>query len=218
MLSCSQQRKLWNHGPPWRHQDLKTFQSAVTCFLPLSVSMFLCFFSSHLHHNHSTFTQPLIYFQEVVMSESLVETTSKRSEPKAMKRFNNGHKTFNWREQQFLKEIYNGERTSNEKFNDKISTRRRPRNPLLGEETPREGQGISPSTELYLPNQALIAPFSPKYSLRDTLDRNDSKAVDIAMTLRKRKNKIDDELKMIDQRIEYRTQIMNATKASSSFS
>jgi hypothetical protein len=150
------------------------------------------------------------------MSESLAaESTSKRSEPKAMKRFNNGHKTFNWREQQFLKEIYNGERTSNEKFNDKISTRRRPRNPLLGEDTPREGVG--PTTELYLPGQTQVAPFSPKFSNRDTLDRSDpNKAVDIAMTLRKRKNKIDDELKMIDQRIEYKTQIMNMTKSSTS--
>jgi hypothetical protein len=147
------------------------------------------------------------------MSEAGAESTSKRSEPKAMKRFNNGHKTFNWREQQFLKEIYNGERTSNEKCNDKINTLRRPRNPLLGEDTPREGEGFAPTTELYLPGQTQVAPFSPKFSSRDTLDRNDDKkAVDIAMTLRKRKNKIDAELKIIDQRIEYRTDILNTTK------
>lgn len=146
------------------------------------------------------------------MSESDVDTSSKR-EAKPIKRFNNGHKTFNWRESEFLKEIYNGERTSNEKSNDKISTRRRPRNPLLGEDTPREGSGFAPTTELYLTGQTQVAPFSPKLSNRETLNRGeDKKALDIAMTLRKRKNKIDSELKMIDQHIEYRTQIMNTTK------
>ena len=143
------------------------------------------------------------------MSESEVDTSSKR-EAKSIKRFNNGHKTLNSRESEFLKEIYNGERTSNEKSNDKISTRRRPRNPLLGEDTPREGSGFAPTTELYLSGQTQVAPFSPKLSTRDRSE--DKQAVDIAMTLRKRKNKIDSELKIMDQRIEYRTQIMDSSK------
>lgn len=148
------------------------------------------------------------------MSEAGAETTTKRGESKPMKRFNNGHKTFNWREQQFLKEVYNGERTSNEKCNDKITTLRRPRNPLLGEETPREG--AVPTTELYLPDQIQHKAFSPKLSTRPIPERSDNnKALDIAMTLRKRKTKIDDELKMIDQRIEYRTDILNTTKGLS---
>ena len=146
------------------------------------------------------------------MSETEGESISKK-ESKPMKRFNNGHKTFNWRESEFLKEIYNGERTSNEKCIDKISTQRRPRNPLLGEETPREGEGFSPTTELYLPRHQVIPPFSPKITDRENLERNNKDgAVDMAMTLRKRKNKIDAELKMVDQRIEYRTKILNTTK------
>lgn len=134
-------------------------------------------------------------------------------EPKPIKRFNNGHKTFNYQEQEFLKEIYDAERTSYEKFTEKAPTMRRPRDPIMGEETPRIGTGIQPSTQLWMPASHFPPPFIPTFSGRDNNNMltSEGSSTDLALssTLHKRRMKIESELKVVQKQLNYKRTITN---------
>jgi hypothetical protein len=125
------------------------------------------------------------------------------------KRFNNGHKTHNHREQKFLTEIYDGERRSCDKFSEKIPTLRRPRDPIQAEDTPRSGAGFRPTTDLYMPASHFPPPFNPKFSGRDQLVTTDVSSIDVAETLHKRKVKIDAEIQLLHKQIAYKKSITN---------
>mmetsp|Transcript_22610 Transcript_22610/g.33064 ORF Transcript_22610/g.33064 Transcript_22610/m.33064 type:complete len:139 (-) Transcript_22610:68-484(-) len=134
-------------------------------------------------------------------------------EPKPKRRFNNGHKTFNYQEQEFLKEIYNGERNSCDKFHEKAPTMRRPRDPIMGEATPRTGPNDPPSTELWLPATHFPPPFSATFTGRDrTMMTTDETSVDVASTLNKRKQKIDSELQLIQKQLAYKRSVLGREK------
>ena len=132
-------------------------------------------------------------------------------ETKPSKRFNNGHKTFNYQEQEFLKEIYDAERTSLEKFTEKAPTMRRPRDPIMGEETPRIGPGISPSTQLWMPASHFPPPFIPNFSNREHNLLTEGTTTDLALssTLHKRRMKIESELKVVQKQLNYKKSIIN---------
>jgi hypothetical protein len=131
-------------------------------------------------------------------------------EPKPIKRFNNGHKTFNYQEQEFLKEIYDAEKLSLEKFTEKAPTMRRPRDPLLGEETPRSFPGSKPTTELWMPASHFPPPFIPTFSGREQ-NRSTESPTDIALTstLQRRRMKIEAEIKLVQQQLAYKKSLMN---------
>ena len=129
--------------------------------------------------------------------------------PKPVKRFNNGHKTHNHQEQQFLTEIYNAERASFEKFSDKIPSLRRPRDPVLAEDTPRSGPNITPSTQLWMPASHFPPPFNPTFSGREKLMTTDETSTDVATTLHKRRMKIDAEIQLLHKQISYKKSITN---------
>jgi hypothetical protein len=57
------------------------------------------------------------------------------------KKFQNGHKTFNSAEAKALDELLKSERQKADYFNENKFQILRARNPLTGEETPREGEG-----------------------------------------------------------------------------
>lgn len=131
-------------------------------------------------------------------------------EPKPIKRFNNGHKTFNYQEQEFLKEIYDAEKLSYEKFTEKAPTMRRPRDPIMGEETPRTYPGSQPTTELWMPASHFPPPFVPTFSGRDQ-KRSIEIPTDIALTstLQRRRMKIESDIKLVQRQLEYKKAIMN---------
>lgn len=131
---------------------------------------------------------------------------------KITKRFNNGHKTFTYQEQEFLKETYTRERSSFEKFVEKAPTMRRARNPCLGELTPRAGQ---PTTELWMPEATLLKPPAPTYvpgsasttTFEDTTDN-------MAEALRKRKEKIQNELSNLNRSIDFKKDFLSKTQTA----
>jgi hypothetical protein len=132
-------------------------------------------------------------------------------EPKTIKRFNNGHKTHNYQEQEFLKEIYNSESSSFEKFTEKMPTMRRPRNPVFGEDTPRAGPNAVPTTELWIPASHFPPPFNPTFSGRDRVMMPEEATTDISSTLYKRKTKIESELRLVQKQLAYKKTIMNGS-------
>lgn len=131
---------------------------------------------------------------------------------KSIKRFNNGHKTFNYQEQEFLKEIYDAEKLSLEKFTEKAPTMRRPRDPIMGEETPRTFPGSKPSTELWMPATHFPPPFIPTFSGREH-NRSLETPSDIALTstLQRRRMKIESEIKLVQQQLAYKKSLMNVS-------
>jgi hypothetical protein len=133
-------------------------------------------------------------------------------EPKPIKRFNNGHKTFNYQEQEFLKEIYDAERNSYDKFTEKAPSMRRPRDPIMGEETPRTFPGSVPTTELWMPASHFPPPFIPTFTGRER-NRTTEPPTDIALTstLQRRRMKIDSEIKVVQKQLAYKKALMNGS-------
>jgi hypothetical protein len=119
------------------------------------------------------------------------------TQEKNHKRFNNGHKTFTYQEQQFLKETYIRERSSFEKFTEKAPTMRRPRDPTNGEITPRKG---FITTDLWMPHYEQTSRLPDKFIETQSSIPPDEYDVnrDMAGALRARKDKINRELETLN--------------------
>jgi hypothetical protein len=118
---------------------------------------------------------------------------------KAVKRFNNGHKTFTFQEQEFLKETYNRERSSLEKFVEKAPTLRKARNPTNGELTPRIGV---PTTELWMPNYEISARVPDNFESSTTVPKLYETNVNMASAIKIQKDKIENELLALSRVVE----------------
>ena len=70
-----------------------------------------------------------------------------------VKRFTNGHKTFTAMEGLALTQAITAEDRRSHQFETRKHTMTRPRNPLTGESTPRDGQGVQP---LLPPNKSEV--------------------------------------------------------------
>jgi hypothetical protein len=84
-----------------------------------------------------------------------IGTKTDADEVKVVKRFTNGHKTFTSLEARRMTEQQTRERITAEVFDKNILSLTRPRNPLSGEETPREGN-------VYKERKVLPFPLIPK--------------------------------------------------------
>jgi hypothetical protein len=133
------------------------------------------------------------------------------SADKTMKRFNNGHKTFTAPEAKFLTEIYANERKAASKFAHSIPTMRRPRDPTLGEDTPRFGLE---TTELYFPDSTFMQSDS-KVSAR-TIDRTNNSLhtefgthLEMADSLNRQKQKLEEELRVVNKVLQHKRLILS---------
>ena len=87
-----------------------------------------------------------------------IGTKTDVNEVKIVKRFTNGHKCFTSSEAKRMVEQQSRERVTSDIFNQRVMELSRPRNPLNGEETPREGNVYKERKILGFP---LIPPDRP---------------------------------------------------------
>ena len=140
------------------------------------------------------------------------------SADRTLKRFTNGHKTFGQQEARFYSEIMRNEKKASAKFLDDIPILRKPRDPTVGEETPRRD---FPTTDLYFPEppafmratdtvKAVEKQIKEKDQLRDEFTTN----LQLADSLSRQKAKLEEELRIVNQVLQHKKLVLSMSSGT----